>query len=113
MSLVFHFLVSLPVVLLALYSIGIQYERTSLPLWVQDLCEIVACFALVLDVAANFSVLCLYMLEFPRKGEWTFSQRLERLVLTTGWRGKLACKIAKILNRIAPEPHIKNYKDTL
>ena len=109
----FHFLITFPFVIGVLYTIGIQYQRNNLPLYVRDLCKIVDCFALVLDVIANFSVLCLYMCEFPKKGEWTFSQRLERLVLTTGWRGKLACKIAKILNRIAPEPHIKNYKDTL
>lgn len=32
----------------------------------------------------------LYVLDRPQMGEWTFSTRLERLVLQTGLRGRVA-----------------------
>ena len=60
-----------------------------------------ACLALLaaIDVWLNFTTLALYMLDWPRWGEWTFSKRLERLVCDAGWRGALARPVARYLNR--------------
>ena len=98
------------------YCIGIQYQRDAWWLWVRCICAIVLTWALVIDVAANWTSLSVYFWEFPREPpdvdstEWTFSERLERLVLTDGWRGRIALAIARFLNRVAPpgHPHIKN-----
>lgn len=89
-----------------LYPIAIQYERGG---WWRVVAPVTA-LALVIDVAANWTELSLAMWELPRRGEWTFSTRLERLVLLSGWRGNVARCIARMLNWIAPpsHPHIKN-----
>ena len=106
----------LPLLMLVLYAIGIQYQRESLPQWLRDVCLGVASLALVLDVLLNWTLFSLYLWELPRwkdgeiKPEYTFSDRLERLVLTNGWRGAVARPIALMLNWIAPpgHPHIHN-----
>lgn len=64
--------------------------------------------AIALDVALNYSLLALLTFDFPRKGEWTFSQRLSRLIHGGGWREKVARKVAAILDPFDPQGfHIK------
>ena len=89
-----------------LYPLAIQIERGG---WWRCVAPVTV-LALLIDVAANHTELALLLWEWPRRGEWTFSTRLERLVLTTGWRGRVACGIARVLNWLAPpgHPHIKN-----
>jgi hypothetical protein len=53
--------------------------------------------ALILDVVLNYSVFVLLTLDFPKIGEWTFSQRLSRLVRQTGWRSCVAGWLARNL----------------
>lgn len=107
--------IGIPVILLISYAIGIQYQRESLPMLLRAVCAAVAVVALLLDVLANWTVLSVYMLEWPRwradvvHAEWTFSTRLERLWFDTSWRGKVARQIARLLNWLSPpgHPHIK------
>lgn len=84
--------------LLPLYAIGIQIERRG---WWLALLP-VTLVALVLDVVLNYTELALLTLDFPRRGEWTFSTRLKRLRDATGWRGHTARYIARGLDAIAP-----------
>lgn len=42
------------------------------------------------DVVYNYTWGSLVFWQFPRSGEWTFTQRLQRLVKDTGWRSVLA-----------------------
>lgn len=112
--------VGLPLVLLVLYAVGIQHERPALRrglanqiLWL--VLAGVAWIALVVDVLLNWTVLCIYFWEWPRrrpqvhKTEWTLTERLERLVLATGWRSTLARGVAHLLNWFSPtHDHIKN-----
>ena len=69
----------------------------------------VTVLALVVDCLANFTTLSIITGDgFPRKGEWTFSTRLERLCKDFGPDQQLYIQIAKKLNRIAPNHnHIK------
>ena len=46
--------------------------------------------AIALDISLNYTVFSVLTWDFPKKGEYTFSQRLERLVQDSGWRGKLS-----------------------
>ena len=92
----------LTALLWVLYPIAIQVERGG---WWQLLWP-VTILAWIVDVLANWTELSLLMLELPR--EPTFSQRLSRLVRSTGWRSDLARRIAPVLNQIAPSgSHIK------
>jgi hypothetical protein len=104
------FFVGLPAALFVTYAIGIQYQRESLWAWVRGICEVVAIIAMVIDVIAEWTVLSLYFMEWPLIHEYTFSDRLERLVTETGWRSRIAWPIARVLNWIAPpgHPHIIN-----
>lgn len=104
------FFVGLPVALFFAYAIGIQYQRESWPQWARNVCLVIAGIAVVIDVLAEWTVLSLYLWERPKEHEYTFSDRLERLVTETGWRSRIAWPIALLLNAIAPpgHPHIKN-----
>jgi len=73
-------------ILWPMYIVGIQYERGG---WWRVVAPITVA-AFVLDVALNYTELRLLMWDKPREGEYTFSQRLERLQLETGLRGKVA-----------------------
>lgn len=81
-----------------IYPIAIQYERGGL--W--RAFYLMAAVGLVIDVIANYTELTLLTLDWPKRGEWTFSKRLKRLVLDAGWRGSVARYVAKILDVIAP-----------
>lgn len=106
----FLFFIGLPGALFVGYTIGIQYQRESWWLWVRMVCLLVAGVTMLLDVIAEWTVLSIYMFEFPEPGEYTFSDRLERLCLESGWRGWIGLRISRLLNWIAPpgHPHINN-----
>jgi len=92
------------VLLALLFPVAIQYERGG---WYRLLLPITL-LALVVDVAANWTELSLVFWELPKPGEYTFSSRLERLVLSATWRGAVARRVATVLNLIAPSHrHIK------
>jgi hypothetical protein len=98
----------LPLLLLGLYAIGIQYERGG-P-W--RILALVAAVALALDVAMNFSYFALVYWDWPNSGEWTFSKRLPRLNRMPGWRGRFSIAITRWLNRLAPSgQHVNPLKE--
>lgn len=89
-----------PLLLALLYPAAVQYERGG---WWRVLLPLYFAAAL-LSVLVNFTWLSLLMRELPRKREITSSQRLERLVYLTGWRGQAARAIARFTNRFDPTP---------
>lgn len=72
-----------------------EANLTTLTAWVFAFPLIV--IALILDVFLNFTVFAVLTWDFPKKGEWTFSQRLNRLVLSDNWRGSVARWVAASL----------------
>lgn len=55
------------------------------------------------DIALNYTVLALYTWDWPRKGEYTFSKRLDRLIMQDGWRGDVYRFVAvEMLDRFDP-----------
>lgn len=85
-------------VLLPLYFVAIQFERGG---WWR-VCYLVVVPALVLDVILNYTELAILTLDFPQRGEWTFSTRLKRLKSDPTWRGVVGRYIARVLDAIAP-----------
>jgi hypothetical protein len=101
----FFIFAGLPLLMLSSYVVGIQYQRGGL--W--RVFIIVAIPAAVLDVVLNYTLFVVYMLDFPEKGEYTFSKRLKRLNTQYGPRGAVARGISYILNVFAPDgAHISN-----
>ena len=86
------------ILLALLYPIAIQYERGG---WWYLVLPITA-LALIVDVVANFTELAILTWDFPRRNEWTFSQRLSRLRYNGDWRGTTARYIVRVLDAIAP-----------
>jgi hypothetical protein len=92
-----------------------EANLTTLTAWVLAFPLMVV--ALILDVLLNFTVFAVLTWDFPQmrviwvqrnwwkytinaptlSGEWTFSQRLARLIRDTGWKGKLSNWIAASL----------------
>lgn len=58
--------------------------------------------AFIIDVVANWTELSLLLWQFPKRGEWTFSMRIERLIHGYGWRSNIANRVAVVLNSIQP-----------
>jgi hypothetical protein len=93
-----------PLLLLTLYAVGIQYERGGnwrvlVPL---------AYDAAALDILLNYTLFALYFLDRPRHGEITLSQRLPRLNLLAGWQGTVARALTVVLDRLDPSgQHVK------
>ena len=85
-------------VLLPLYFVGIQFERGR---W-WHLVLPITLLALLVDIILNYTELAILTLDFPKAGEFTFSQRLARLKKEAGWRGVSGRYIARVLNAIAP-----------
>lgn len=84
----------LPLILLAVYPVAIQYERGG---WWR--CLFWVYFpAVVLNVFLNHTTLALYLWDFPARGEWTFSTRVRRLQYYPGWRGAIARLLKTYLN---------------
>lgn len=77
---------------LILYPLAIQYEVRKWPIWY--LYYTVG----VTDVIANYTELALLTGDFPRKGEYTFSQRLKRLQYGTPWQRFVAKGVKPYLN---------------
>ena len=68
----------------------------------------VTLLAWVVDCLANYTTISMLVGEFPRWGEWTFSQRLERLCKEPSPDQQLFIQIALKLNRVDPlHCHIK------
>lgn len=86
------------ILLALLYPIAIQYERKG---WWYLVLPITI-VALVIDVLANYTELALLTLDFPKAGEYTFSQRLVRLNKNQGIRGIIARKVSVVLDALAP-----------
>ena len=81
-----------------LYPLAIQAERGGL--W--RVAYVLWPLALAIDIAANHTELALLTADFPRRGEWTFSQRLGRLRRRADWRGDFALYTSRVLDAIAP-----------
>lgn len=87
--------------LLILYPLAIQYKTRNWR-WLTPL----TLFAIVLDVAANYTELALLTWDFPRKGEYTFSQRLSRLQYGNAWQRFISRLVIPYLNYFDPG-HVK------
>ena len=74
------------ILLALLYPLAIQYERGG---WWRLVIP-VTIVALILDIIANYTELALLTWDFPKKGEYTFSQRCQRMKLEDTWGGKVA-----------------------
>ena len=55
--------------------------------------------AFLADVMANYGGLALLFWDWPQHGEWTFSKRLPRLCLLSGWRGRFALHCKDFVNK--------------
>jgi hypothetical protein len=97
-----------------LYVFAMAIERAhkektvSLTAWALAIPIII--WAVVLDVLLNLFVFSILLFEFPKKGEWTFSQRLNRLVKCDNWRRPVARWVAaSLLDPYSHDgkPHIK------
>lgn len=89
----------LPLILLAVYPVAIQYERGG---WWRVLI-VLYLPAGVLDVMLNYTTLALYTLDFPKAGEYTFSRRLSRLRRRTDWRRWFAVVLKPFLDYFDPK----------
>lgn len=92
-----------PLLLALTYPFAVQYERGG---WCRALLPLYAAAGL-LSTTVNYTWLTLVAWEFPKRGEVTTSQRCERLVHCTDYRGSIARAIARYTNRFDPTgPHI-------
>lgn len=88
-----------PVWLWLAYIPAIQYKRGGFWRLMYPVTLIVA----LADIALNYTVLAFYTWDWPRKGELTFSKRLDRLILLDGWVGVVCRYIAfHLLDPIDP-----------
>ena len=53
--------------------------------------------AIALDIVLNYTLFAVLLWDFPKQGEYTFSQRLSRLVRGNDWKAHCADWIAKSL----------------
>lgn len=96
--------------ILYVFSMNVQrvYEQRRMTTWHWLFAGAWVVFAILLDVVLNYTLLAVLTLDFPKSGEYTFSQRLERLVRQDGLRGKVARSIAFVLDPFDPSgKHIK------
>lgn len=94
-----------PLLLLALYAVGIQYRRGGA--W--RVLVPLAYDAAVLDVALNYTLFALCFWDFPQHSEVTLSQRLPRLNRDTGWRGAIARPLTVVLDWLDPSgKHVRS-----
>ena len=84
--------------LFLLFPLAVQYERGG---WFRIVAPITF-IALLIDVLANYTELALLTWDFPRRGEYTFSNRLRRLQYNNDWRGVLARPVVRFLIWIMP-----------
>lgn len=88
----------LTLLLFLLYPIAIQFERGG---WWYLLFP-VTLVTFIIDILTNYTELAL-VFGLPRRGEWTFSQRLKRLSYRADWRGDLARWCIDYTNRFDPD----------
>ena len=86
------------ILLALLFPVAIQYERGGVWLIVLPVTLLAYC----VDVLANYTELALLTWDWPRKYEFTFSQRLFRLTRNDDWRGAATRPVARVLNLMAP-----------
>ena len=86
------------ILLWILYPIAIQYERGG---WWRCVLPVTV-LALIVDVWCNYTELAVLTLDWPQRGEFTFSTRLKRLKSDPTWRGAMGRYIARVLDAIAP-----------
>ena len=87
------------ILLALLYPIAIQFERGGWWLVVLP----VTVVALVIDIIANYTELALLTWDWPRRGEWTFSTRCQRLQHDSGWRGRIGRLVRDYTNYWDPQ----------
>ena len=101
----FLFFLLSPWILFFFYTVTIQYARGGL----FKIFAVFGVIAIPLDIFYNYTAFIVLMMDIPQRKEYTFSSRLERLILRNDWRGKFATEIAICLNAICPtHNHIKN-----
>lgn len=88
---VFWYTVLSPFVMFALFAIWARTDNKAF-----------TAIAFVLDVLFNYTSFALLTLDFPRRGEYTFSKRLRRLIFRMDWRGAMAFELRTAINRIKP-----------
>lgn len=76
-----------------LYIVGVQYKRGGL--WNSVLP--VTVLALLFDMLFNYTLFALLTWDYPKPGEFTFSDRLDRLIHYDDWRGILARNVARYM----------------
>jgi hypothetical protein len=98
-----------PLFMFLLYTVGIQYQGGGVCLAL----VFVVLAAWLLDVLLNYTVLVIYTrLDWPRGREYTFSQRMPRLIAggparrRPGPVGRQCLLLAHALNALAPKTHI-------
>ena len=104
MTYVYWQLFYLPLILLALYAIGIQHQRGGA--W--RVLKVFLLPGVVLDIYLNYTTFALALWEKPAPKMYTFSKQVSLLQYDTGWRGVVAREVKRLLNFIAPAgyPHI-------
>jgi len=98
-------LVVAPLLMFLLYVVGIQYQAGGVCL----LLAFVTVFAWLLDILLNYTTLVVYTaFDIPQRArrEFTFSQRMPRLIAAGGTVGRLCLMLAHALNALAPKIHI-------
>jgi len=72
------------IVLFLLYPLAIQYERGGFWRLLLPITLITA----IIDVYVNYTELALITCDWPKAGEYTVSDKLERIKNLEDWRGK-------------------------
>lgn len=85
-------------ILAILYPLAIQYGRGGL--W--RIVIPVTVLALLLDIWCNYTELALLTWDWPKQGEYTFSQRCHRMKTEDTWGGAVARFIEPYLDYFDP-----------
>lgn len=88
----------LTLILWIFFPLFIQYKRGG---WWSVLLPFAA-LLFVIDVLANYTELVVVTCDWPRRGEYTFSNRLFRLQSQVGGMGDFYCWIVGMLNAATP-----------
>lgn len=93
-------LIASPLILWLAYIPAIQFRRGG---WWRLMYPFTFVVALA-DIIINYTVLALYTWDWPRRGEYTFSKRLDRLIMLDDWRGDVYRFVAvEMLDRFEPD----------
>lgn len=100
-----------PLLLLVLYGIALgalgNVSAWPMPTWLKACIApfVVAIYvaALLLDVALNYTLFCVYLMDRPQAGEYTLSKRLPRLNKQQNLRGRVARAVTWLLNTLAAD----------